>query len=117
MVLKNQTRKGVGGKVRSEVFRHEDSQPLRVVLEPEALALSFRSDANNEVDTLRRRIEHVAYNGHDGYVCPSVRSRVPKPYLDAIATLDAIRRGADLRGSGGDPVVVALTLAQAEREV
>lgn len=92
---------------------HHGFSHLHVVVEAEVLALNLRSETSTEIDKLRRRIEHVAYNGHGGYVFQSVRRKVPKPYLHAIATLDAIRRGADLRGSGGEPKEVALRLSEA----
>ncbi|CAN0216127.1 unnamed protein product, partial [Ectocarpus fasciculatus] len=64
-------------------------QPLRVVLEEDLLALDLTSSDGQDVDLLQDRLEHLAYNGYDGYSFPSVRSVVPEPYLPAIATLEA----------------------------
>lgn len=90
-------------------------QPLRIVVEAEVLTLNLRSETNGEVDTLRRRIEHIAYNGHEGCLFPSVRNNVPEPYLHVIATLEAVRRGADVRGAGGKPKEVARRLLGAKQ--
>lgn len=81
-------------------------QPLRVI--EEVLALNLRSQGDEEIGQLQKLIEHVAYNGYDGYSFPAVRSVVSKPYLHAFATLEAVRRGVDLSGSGGEPAEVAL---------
>lgn len=78
-------------------------QPLRVVVDEKVLALNFGSSEGRDIDLLQRRIEHLAYNGYEGYSFSSVRCVVPEPYLPAIATLEAVRRGADLRGCGGTP--------------
>lgn len=79
----------------------KDFQPLRVVVE-DVLALDLSSPENEEIGQLQRLIERVAYNGYDGYSFPSVRSVLPKPYPLAFATLEGVRRGANLRKVGGD---------------
>ncbi|CAN0451482.1 unnamed protein product, partial [Pylaiella littoralis] len=75
-------------------------QPLRVVVEKELLALNLASSRGGTTGQLRGAIERVAYRG--GYSFPSVNSIVPTTHLLAVATLEAVRRGADLRGSGGE---------------
>ncbi|CAN0474753.1 unnamed protein product, partial [Ectocarpus sp. 8 AP-2014] len=68
-------------------------------MDDEVLALDLASSEGQNVDLLQKRIEHLAYNGYEGYSFASVMSPVPEPYLPAIATLNAVRRGADLGGS------------------
>ncbi|CAN0380592.1 unnamed protein product [Ectocarpus sp. 8 AP-2014] len=89
-------------------------QPLRVVLKEDLLALDLTSSDGQHIDLLQQRLEHLAYNGYDGYSFPSVRSVVPEPYLPAIATLEAVRRGADLRGSGRTREAVAQRLREGD---
>ncbi|CAN0082454.1 unnamed protein product [Ectocarpus sp. 12 AP-2014] len=89
-------------------------QPLRVVLEEDLLALDLTSSDGQDIDLLQHRLEHLAYNGYDGYSFPSVRSVVPEPYLPAIATLEAVRRGADLRGSDRTREAVAQRLREGD---
>lgn len=73
-------------------------RPIRVVKTEEVLALNVTSSEGQ--DLLKMRIEHLPYNGYEGRSFSSVWCVVPEPYLPAIATLEAVRRGADLRGSG-----------------
>ncbi|CAM9702113.1 unnamed protein product [Ectocarpus sp. 12 AP-2014] len=91
-------------------------QPLRVMLEEDLLALDLTSSDGQGIGLLEHRLEHLAYNGYDGYLFPSVRSVVPEPYLPAIATLEAVRRGADLRGSGRTREAVAQRLGEGGRK-
>ncbi|CAM9925777.1 unnamed protein product [Scytosiphon promiscuus] len=112
-------------RIRSECDRaetelgneHPDVQgrryrPIRVVKTAEVLALDVNSSEGQ--DLLKTRIEHLAYNGYEGYTFPSVRCVVPEPYLPAIATLEAVRRGADLRGSGRTREAVAHRLGEGD---
>lgn len=85
-------------------------QALRVVTEEELLAMNLTSSQGQDIDMLQKRIQHLAYNGYEGYSFSSVTCVVPEPYLPAIATLEAVRRGADLRGSGGTRAEVAQRL-------
>ncbi|CAM9499860.1 unnamed protein product, partial [Hapterophycus canaliculatus] len=85
-------------------------QPLRVVVVEELLALNLTPSVGISTAQLREHIEGVAYGVHDGYSFPSVNSEVPEPHLLAIATLEAVRRGAALRGSGGDSAEVVRSL-------
>ncbi|CAM9822411.1 unnamed protein product [Ectocarpus sp. 12 AP-2014] len=80
------------GEGRPDVEGNPRCQPLRVVLEEDLLALDLTSSNGQYIDLLQHRLEHLAYNGHDGCSFASVRSFVPEPYLPAIATLEAIRR-------------------------
>ncbi|CAM9529638.1 unnamed protein product [Ectocarpus sp. 13 AM-2016] len=89
-------------------------QPLRVVLTEDLLTLDLTSSDWQDIGLLQRRLEHLAYNGYDGYSFSSVRSVVPEPYLPVIATLEAVRRGADLRGSGGTREAVAQRLREGD---
>lgn len=87
---------------------HQDScryQPLRVVVVDELLAVNL-TPSGVPTAQLQEHIKGVAYGVHDGYSFPSVNSEVPEPHLLAVATLEAIRRGATLRGSGGEPAEV-----------
>ena len=87
-------------------------QPLRVVVEDELLALNLASPGEATTEQLRKGIERVAYAVHDGYVFPSVDSVVPEPHLLAVAALEAVRRGANLRGSGGDKAEIVRRLSR-----
>ncbi len=89
-------------------------QPIRVVKVEEVLDLNLTSSEEQGIDMLKTRIEHLAYNGYEGYSFSSVRSIVPEPYLPAIATLEAVRRGADLRGSGRTRKEVAQRLMEGD---
>ncbi|CAB1109595.1 unnamed protein product [Ectocarpus sp. CCAP 1310/34] len=100
--------------------RHPDLEgnphyrPLRVVLEEDLLTLDLTSSDWEDIGLLQRRLEHLAYNGYDGYSFSSVRSVVPEPYLPVIATLEAVRLGADLRGSGGTREAVVQRLREGD---
>ncbi len=85
-------------------------QPLRVVVVKELLALNLTPSGGVTTAELREHVEQVAYGVHEGYSFPSVNSEVPEPHLLAVATLEAVRRGATLRGSGGEPAEVARRL-------
>ncbi|CAM9825254.1 unnamed protein product, partial [Hapterophycus canaliculatus] len=85
-------------------------QPLRVVVVKDLLALNLTPSIGISTAQLRKYIEGVAYGVHDGYSFPSVNSEVPKPHLLAVATLEAVRRGATLRGTGGDSAQVVRSL-------
>ncbi|CAM9606195.1 unnamed protein product [Laminaria digitata] len=87
------------GQLDSEDYRR--FQSLRVVIDDEVLALNLASSEGQHVDLLQKRIEHLAYNGCEEYSFASVMSLLPEPYLPAIATLEAVRRGVDLDGSDG----------------
>lgn len=89
-------------------------QPLRVVVDEEVLALNIGSSEGRDIDLLQRRIEHLAYNGCEGYPFLSVRCVLPEPYLPAIATLETVRRGADLRGFGGTRAEVAQRIREGD---
>lgn len=99
------------GETSSEGSQHGHYDPLRVVVE-EVLVLNLRSLKGEEIGQLRELIERVAYNGYSGYAFPSVGIMVPTPYLHAFATLEAVRRGADLSGSGGEPAETARRLSR-----
>ncbi|CAB1103818.1 unnamed protein product [Ectocarpus sp. CCAP 1310/34] len=85
-------------------------EPLRVVVVKELLALNLSPSGGVTTAELREHIEGVAYGVHDGYSFPSVNNEVPEPHLLAVATLEAVRRGVSLRGSGGEPAEVARRL-------
>lgn len=85
-------------------------QPLRVVVVDELLALNLTPSRGVSTAELREHIEGVAYGVHDGYSFPSVNSEVPEPHLLAVATLEAVRRGVTLSGSGGEPAEVVRKL-------
>eukprot|EP00752_Nemacystus_decipiens_P005495 g4975.t1 len=91
-------------------------QPLCVVIDDEILTLNLASSNGQDVDLLQKRIEYLAYNGCEGRSFASVMSLVPEPYLPAIATLEAVRRGADLVGSGGTLDEVARRFREADAE-
>lgn len=117
-------------RIRSECDRaerqlgkdHPDVQgncrylPIRVVRTEEVLALDLTSSGGQGIDMLKTRIEHLAYEGYDSYSFSSVRCVVPEPYLPAIATLEAVRRGADLRGSGRTREEVVQRLREGDRD-
>lgn len=108
---KDRWEKNVGkGQRDSEDYRR--FQPLRVVMDDEVLALNLASSEGHDVDLLQKRIEHIAYSGYEGYSFASVMSIVPEPYLPAIATLEAVRRGADLGDSDGTPAEVSRRLRE-----
>ena len=86
-------------------------QPLRVVVEEELLALNLTSLGGISNERLRELFKGVAYGVRDGYSFPSIRNVVPEPHLLAVATLEALRRGVSLRGSGGDLVEVLARLS------
>lgn len=88
-------------------------RPLRIVVEDNVLALGLTS-AGDEIAPLRELVKRISYSGYDGYTFPSVRSKVPKTHMYAAATLESIRRGADLRGSCGEPVEMARRLSQGD---
>ncbi|CAM9092024.1 unnamed protein product [Laminaria digitata] len=112
---KDRREKDVGkGQRDSEDYRR--FQPLRVVMDDEVLALNLASSEGQDVDLLQKRIEHIAYSGYEGYSFASVMSLVPEPYLPAIATLEAVRRGADLDGSDGTPAEVARRLREGDSQ-
>lgn len=102
------------GKGHPDLQGNRRFEPLRVVTEEELLALNVTSSERQCIDLLQRRIEHLAYNGYEGYSFSSVRCVMPEPYLPAIATLEAIRRGADLRGSGGTRAEVARRIREGD---
>ena len=91
-------------------------EPLRIVVREELLALNLDPFGGIPTKRLQEHIEHVAYGVHDSYRFPSVRNVVPEPHLLAVATLEAVRRGADLRHSGGKPAEVARRLSQGEAD-
>ncbi|CAM9669367.1 unnamed protein product [Ectocarpus sp. 12 AP-2014] len=87
-------------------------QPLRVVKDEILLALNPSSLEGQDINLLQQRLEHLAYNGHEGCWFSSVRSVLPKPYLPAIATLEAVRRGSGLRGGSATREAVAQSLRE-----
>lgn len=101
---------GTGDQERTGVQDSRRYQPLRVVVVRELLALNLKPSGGISTAELREHVERVAYGVHDGYSFPSVNMVVPEPHLLAVATLEAVRRGATLRGSGGDPAEVARRL-------
>lgn len=107
---------GGGGRLRDadlEGNQAGEIRPIHVIVEDDTLALNL-SSPGNEIAPLQRLVERVAYSGCNGYSFPSVRRELPKPHLYAVATLEAIRRGADLRGSCCEPAVMARRLAQGD---
>lgn len=101
---------GNGDREHSGVQDSRRYQPLRVVVVDELLALNLTPSGGVTTAQLQEHIEGVAYGVHDGYSFPSVNSEVPEPHLLAVATLEAVRRGATLRGSGGEPAKVVRRL-------
>ena len=85
--------------------------PLRVVVEEELLALNLTSSGGTSVERLQELFEGVAYVVHEGYSFPSIRNVAPEPHLLAVATLEAVRRGVNLRFSGGEPAEVVRMLS------
>ena len=73
---------------------------VRVVNCHDVFLLDCKSSGEDEVNCLRSFIETVAYSY--GYFFPSVESQITKPWVYAFLTLEAIRRGADLRGVSGN---------------
>lgn len=104
------------GKGRPDLQGNHRYQPLRVVAEEELLCVNITSVEGQDIELLQECIEHLAYNGHEGYSFSSVRCVMPEPCLPAIATLEAIRRGADLRGSGGTRAEVARRIREGDPE-
>ncbi len=101
---------GNGDQEHAGVQGSRRYQPLRVVVVDELLTLNLTPSGGVTTAELRKHIEGVAYGVHDGYSFPSVKSEVPEPHLLAVASLEAIRRGATLRGSGGEPAKIARRL-------
>lgn len=101
---------GTGDQERAGVQDSRSYQPLRVVVVRELLALNLTPSGGVTTAELREHVERVAYGVHDKYSFPSVNREVPEPHLLAVATLEAVRRGATLRGSGGKPAEVARRL-------
>lgn len=101
---------GSGDREHAGVQDSRRYQPLRVVVVNELLALNLTPSGGVTSAELQKHIEGVTYGVHDGYSFPSVNSEVPKPHLLAVATLEAVRRGATLSGSGGDPAEVVRRL-------
>lgn len=92
---------------------HQDCKPLRVV--EEVVAFSLASAEQDEIDALRDLVERVAYDSHEGYRFPSVkRDDVPTTHALAVATLEAVRRGADVAGSAGDQAEMLRRLSRGD---
>lgn len=88
----------------------ERCNPIRVV--NEIGAFSLKSPGEGEINRLRDLIERVAYGSSDGYRFPSVRQDVPKTFPLAIATLEAVRRGANVAGLARDQTEIVRRLAE-----
>ena len=97
--------------LRTEGHANRRYDPLRVVVKKELLAVDLISRGRATTEKLRKTVEGVAYGVHDGYSFPSVRGKVPYPHFLAFAILEAVRRGASLRGSRGDPAEVVRRLS------
>lgn len=93
---------------------HQDCNTIRVV--EEVVAFNLSSTEQEGIDALRDLVERVAYDSHEGYRFPSVRrDDVPKIHALAVATLEAVRRGAHLAGSSGGQAEVLRRLSQGDR--
>lgn len=90
----------------------ESAEPLEVVEEILVMdcKCSNEEDLKIEVKKLSSLIEKVAYERE----YPTVEREVPAPYAHAVATLEAVRRGADLAGAGGDHNKVARQLGEGD---
>ncbi|CAN0201907.1 unnamed protein product [Scytosiphon promiscuus] len=105
-----------GGQRDGDLQPDRRHQPLRVVVKEELLALNLTLSGGMTTGQLRGLIEGVAYGVHDGYSFPSVECKVPYPHFLAFATLEAVRYGVDLCGSGGEPAEVARRLSGQQSE-
>ena len=90
-------------------------QVVRVVNGRGVFLLDCKSSGEDEINRLRSSIETVAYSRD--YSFPSVESQIPTPWVYAFLTLEAIRRGADLRGVSGDMDVVQGRLEHGDEKI
>ena len=88
---------------RSDLDNRSD-QVVHVVNGHDVFLLDCKTSREDEINRLRRVIAGVAYSRD--YSFPSVESQIPTPWVYAFLTLEAIRRGADLRGLSGEMDVV-----------
>ncbi|CAN0296542.1 unnamed protein product [Ascophyllum nodosum] len=89
---------------RQSTLDYRSDQVVRVVNSHNVFLLDCKSSREDEINRLRLFIEKVAYSRN--YSFPSVESRIPTPWVYAFLTLEAIRRGADLRRISGEISVV-----------
>ncbi|CAN0349439.1 unnamed protein product, partial [Ascophyllum nodosum] len=89
---------------RQSALNNRSDQVVRVVNGHDVFLLDCKSSGEDEIDRLRLFIATVAYSSD--YPFPSVESQIPTPWVYAFLTLEAIRRGADLRGISGEMSVV-----------
>ena len=102
-------RKELEARSRSALDNRSD-QVVRVVNGHDVFLLDCKSSGENEVNRLRSSIATVAYSRD--YSFPSVESQIPTPWVYAFLTLEAIRRGADLRGVSSEMADVLDMLEQ-----
>ena len=89
---------------RQRALDSRSDQVVRVVNGHDVFLLDCKSSREDDINHLRSAIAEVAYNKY--YSFPSVESQIPTPWVYAFLTLEAIRRGADLRGVSGEMTVV-----------
>ena len=82
----------------SDLNKRSD-QVVRVVNGHNVFLLDCKTSGEADINRLRSFIATVAYNRD--YSFPTVESQIPTPWVYAFLTLEAIRRGADLRGVSG----------------
>ena len=87
-------------------------QVVRVVNGHDVFLLDCKSSGEDEINCLRSFIATIAYSRD--YSFPSVESQIPTPWVYAFLALEAIRRGADLRGVSGKIAAVQDRLEQGD---
>ena len=89
---------------RQNALDNHSIQAVRVVNGHDVFLLDCKSSGEGEINGLRSFIALVAYSRD--YSFPSVESLIPTPWVYAFWTLEAIRRGANLRGVSAETTEV-----------
>ena len=97
---------------RQGALDNHSIQVVRVVNGHDVFLLDCESAGEDEINGLRSFIATVAYSSN--YSFPSVESKIPTSWVYAFWTLEAIRRGADLRGVSGETTKVFYRLRRGD---
>ena len=89
---------------RQGALQNRSDQVVRVVNDYNVFLLDCKSSGEYKINCLRSVIATLAYSST--FYFPSVESQIPTPWVYAFLTLEAIRRGANLRGVSGEMSVV-----------
>ena len=102
-------------RLREELEARRQShrmQVVRVVNSDCVFLLDCKSSGENVINRLRSSITTIAYSGYCSF--PSVECQIPTPWVYAFMTLEAIRRGADIRGVSGGMAEVLERLSRGD---